>query len=87
MLAGQFPECLFVELITAVYKSGDKPDMSNYTGITVITMKAKLFARILWQRIASWAEEHAVKAKGQAGQRKHYRTTDNIFDLNSVIDR
>ena len=31
---------------------------------------AKLFAMILEQRIASWAEKHAVKAKGQAGFRK-----------------
>jgi len=35
---------------------------------------AKRFAMILEQRIASWAEEHAVKAKEQAGFRKDYRT-------------
>ena len=29
---------------------------------------------ILEQRIASWAEEHAVKAKGQAGFRKAFDT-------------
>ena len=46
MLAGHFPERLFVGLITAVYKSGDKSDMSNYRGITVGTRSviAKLFA-------------------------------------------
>ena len=39
------------------------------------------------QRIGSWAEEHAVKAKGQAGFRKDYRMTDNIFVLRSLIDK
>ena len=70
MLASHFPERLSVGLITAVYKSGDKFDIGNYIGITVGSVVAKLFAVILEQRMASWAEEHAVKAKGQAGFRK-----------------
>ena len=87
MLASHFPERLSVGLIAAVYKSGDKSDMSNYRGITVGSVIAKLFAMILEQRIASWAEEHAVKAKVQAGCRKDFRTTDNIFILRSLIDK
>ncbi len=39
------------------------------------------------QRIASWAEEHAVKAKGQAGFRKDFHMTDNIFILRSLISK
>ena len=87
MLASHFPERLSVGLITAVYKSGDKTDMSNYRGITVGSVIAKLFAMILEQRIATWAEEHAVKAKGQAGCQKDFRTTDNTFVLRSLIDK
>ena len=86
MLASHFPERLSVGLITAVYQSGDKFDMGNYRGITVGSVVAKLFAMILEQRIASWAEEHPVKAKGQAGFRKDFCTTDNIFILRSLID-
>ena len=67
--------------------SGDKSDMSNYRGIIVGSVIAKLFAMILEQRIASWAKEHAVKAKGQAGFRKDFRTTDNIFILRSLNDK
>ncbi len=87
MLASHFPERLSVGLITAVYKSGDKSDMGNYRGITVGCVVAKRFAMILEQRIASWAEEHAVKSKGQAGFKKDFRTTDNIFILRSLIDK
>ena len=87
MLASHFPERLSVGLITAMYNSGDKFDMGSYGGITVGSVVAKLFAMLLQQRIASWAEEHAVKAKGQAGFRKDFRTTDNIFILRSLIDK
>ena len=60
--------------------------MSNYRGITVGFVIAKLFAMILEQTIASWAEKQGVKAKGQAGFRKDFRTTNNIFILRSLID-
>ena len=45
--------------------------MSNYRGITVGPVFAKLFAMIIERRLASWAEEHGVKARGQAGFRKN----------------
>ena len=47
---------------------------------------AELFAIILQQRIAFWAEEHAVKAKRQAGFRKDFCTTNNIFIPRSLTD-
>ena len=87
MLSTQFPECLSVGVITAVFKAGDKQDMGNYRGITVGPVFAKLFAMIIECRLAAWAEEHGVKARGQAGFRKDHRTTDNVFVLRSLIDK
>ena len=58
-----------------------------YRGITTGSVIAKLFAMIYERRLASWAEGHAVKAKGQVGFRKDFRTTDNIFVLRSLIDK
>jgi len=69
MLASHFPERLSAKLITAVYKSGEKFDMGYYRGITVGSVVAKLFAMILEQRNASWAEEHAVKGAGRLQER------------------
>lgn len=87
MLVSHFPKQLSFGLITAVYKSGDKSDVSNYRGITVGSVIAKLFAMILDHRMAVWAEDEGIKAKGQAGFRKDFRTTDNIFVLKSLIDK
>ena len=78
---------LTIVQITAVFESGENCDMSNYRGITVGPVFAKLFAMIIERRLASWAEEHGIKARGQAGFRKNYRTTDNIFVLRSLIDK
>ena len=87
MLVSHFPKQLSIGLITAVYKSGNKSDMSNYRGIAVGSVIAKLFAMILDHRIAVWAEDEGIKAKGQAGFRKDFRVTDNIFVLKSLIDK
>ena len=38
-------------------------------------------------RIAVWAEGEGIKAKGQAGFRKDFHTTDHIFVLKSLIDK
>ena len=58
--------------------------MSSYRGITVGSVIAKLFAVILEQRIALWAEKQGVKAKGQAGFRKDFQTLDNLLILSSA---
>ena len=79
-MATHFPPRLSVGPATAVHNF-DKSDMSNYIGITVNSVLAELFTMILEQRIALRAEEHAVKAKGQAGFRKDFRRTANIFLL------
>ena len=50
-------------------------------------MIAKLFAMILDHGIAVWAKDEGIKAKGQAGFTKDFRTTDNIFVLKSLIDK
>ena len=54
MLANHFPKQLSVGLITAVYRSGEKGEMSKYRGITAGSVIAKLFAMILDHRIAVW---------------------------------
>ena len=72
MLTNHFPKQLSVGLITAVYKSGDKGDMSNYRGITVGSVIAKSFAMILDHRIAVWAEDEASKPKDKQVSEKTF---------------
>ena len=87
MLSTQFCECLSVGVTTAVFKAGDKQDMSNYRNITVEPVFAKLFAIAVECRLAAWAEEHVVQARGQAVFRWDQCTTDNVFVLRSCIDK
>ena len=42
---------------------------------------------ILDHKIAVWAEDEGIKAKGQAGFRTDFRTTDNTVVLKSLTDK
>jgi len=48
---------------------------------------AKMFAMILEAQLSSWAEERGLRAKGQAGFRKDFRTTDNLYILRTFIEQ
>ena len=86
MLQGEFPMALSVCLITAVFKKGNVDDMSKYRGITVTPALAKLFAMLLQNRIADYMESNNFRAQGQAGFRRDYRTIDNVFLIQQLLE-
>ena len=87
MLSQGVPESWCMGVIHPIFKSGDENNPSNYRGITVTAILAKLFAMILEDRMSTWAESKQLRAAGQAGFRRDYRTVDNLFVLNSIIEQ
>ncbi len=66
-------------MVHVLFKGGDASKFDNYRGITVGSILAKLFVMILEKRLSEWVEQHGLRAKGQAGFRKDYHTTDQLF--------
>ncbi len=85
-LAKGFPEALSTGVVHALFKGGDASKFDNYKGITVGPILAKLFAMIFDKRLNEWAKQHGLRAKGQAGFRKDYCTTDQLFILRTLIE-
>ncbi len=69
---------LFTGVTHALHKGGDALQFDNYRGIIVGHVLAKVFAMILEAQLSSWAEERGLRARGQAGFRKDFCTTDNL---------
>jgi hypothetical protein len=42
---------------------------------------------ILDKRLSEWAEQHALRAKGQVGFRKDYCIIDQLFILQTLIEQ
>jgi hypothetical protein len=76
-----FRETLSTGVVHALFKGGDASEFDNYKGITVGPILAKLFTMILDKRMSKWAEQHGLRAKGQARLCKDYPTIDQFFIL------
>lgn len=84
---GYIPESWTLGMIKPIYKNkGCSKDPSNYRPITLISCLGKLFTAILNNRIQKYADEYEVIDGCQAGFRKGYSTTDNIFILHQLIE-
>jgi hypothetical protein len=81
ILCEGYCESLSVGIIHALYKGGDYSQFDNYKGIIIGPVLANVFAMILESHISQWAETNDLRTKGQAGLKKDFRTTDNLFIL------
>ncbi len=63
-------------MVHALFKGGNASEFDNYRRTTVGPILVKMFAMILDKRLSEWVEQHGLRAKGQAGFRKDYRTID-----------
>jgi hypothetical protein len=86
-LAEGFPEAISIGVVHALFKGGDASEFDNYKGITVGPILAKLFIMIFDRRLSKWVEQHGLCAKGQAGFCKDYRTIDQLFILQTLIEQ
>ncbi len=87
LLQQGYSTSLSTGVIHALHKGGDALQFENYRGITVGPILTKVFAMILEARLSSWAEEKGLRARGQAGFRKDFRTTDNLYILRTFIEQ
>ena len=74
-------------MISPIYKNkGDKANPDNYRGLTILNCFGKLFTSVLNNRLNNYLESMNLLCEEQAGFRKHYGTTDHIFNLKCIID-
>lgn len=84
--SGYYPSNWKLGIIVPIFKNGDKIDPQNYRGITLLSCLAKLFSRILNNRLQRWAEENSVISNVQYGFKKCCRTVDALYVLKSIVD-
>ena len=74
-------------LIHPIFKAGDPDDPGSYRGITVVPILAKLYAMVLEARASAWAEHRKSRAKGQAGFKKDFSTTNQVFIVQTLMQQ
>ena len=76
-----------IGLIHPIFKAGDKDDPGNYRGIMVVVILSKLYAVVLEARATAWAEQSKSRVKGQAGFRKDFCATDQLFIIRTWLQQ
>lgn len=86
ILNGEFLEDSFSKsIIFPIHKKGDVNDVRNYRGISFMDCDVKLFLNVVNNRLTTWVEENNILNEFQAGFRKGYSTSDNIYNLTSIV--
>ena len=71
--------------ISVIYKSGDAQLPNNYRPIAIIPLLYKLFARLLYNRLAPTLDSH--QTPDQAGFRHNYSTDDHLFTAAMIHEK
>lgn len=70
-------------VIHPLRKKGDKSDLDNYRGISLLPVSYKIFARALLNRVDEKLDQHI--GEYQAGFRKSRSCPEQIHNLKSII--
>ena len=84
--SGYFPQSWSEGFIVPLLKKGNKEDVSNYRGITIMSNLGKLFTNVLNARLVDFCEENDIISDSQFGFRKGRSTIDAIFILKGIVD-
>ena len=85
--SGEYPRSWGEGIITPIFKKGDVNDVSNYRGITLINVLAKVYSQLLLNRLTYWTEMYDKITKSQFGFQKRKSIIDCIFILQSVVSK
>ena len=82
---GNFPEEWAKAIIVPIHKKGAMNDVSNYRGISLLSIVSKVFMTILTQRLTLYVEDKELLNLEQAGFRRGFSTIDHIYTLYQII--
>ena len=85
--SGIYPESWAKAIIFPLHKKGNPRCVDNYRGISLINITSKLYSSVINKRLYVFSERNECIPEAQAGFRKGYSTVDNIFTLQSLVEK
>ena len=77
--SGKFPQEWSIGIIVVLCKGGDKADLNNYRGISLLSIFGKFFLGVLLERLNNIISQFQILEQNQIGFRKGYQTSDHIL--------
>ena len=86
MKSGTFPDVLKVGKITPIFKKGNQEEFGNYRPVSTLPIFGKLFEKVIYSRIYSYAQSQGIINKNQFGFRKSHSTNHAVNYSVKIID-
>ena len=77
---GTMPTQLKRAKVVPLYKSGDSSDVSNYRPISLLSVFSKIYEKVSYHQLYSYAEKH-IFTTHQFGFRKRHQTVHSIINF------
>ena len=77
---GIFPDDWKCAKVTPPFKQGERDDLNNYPPISVISVIAKVFERIVYDQLYAYLEERNIICKDQSGFRAIHSTVTALLE-------
>ena len=84
---GQFPEKWTKGMRCTMHKKSSVTDPENYRGIWLLPTLCKMLTKTLNERLGIYPDKTGLRCKEQAAYHKNYSTIDQIFVLQSVVQK
>ena len=74
-----FPEDWKISKVIPLFKQGDRSDLNNYCLISIISVMAKVFKRVVYDQIFAFLNENKLLSAHQSGFRCLHSTVTALF--------
>ena len=58
-------DCIKVELVVPLFKKGERNNITDYRGVCLLTMRSRILAKVLSNRLRDWTEKIGVLEEDQ----------------------
>lgn len=82
----KMPDRWRLGVISPIYKKGDKHNVNNYRGVTLLDVTYKIYATILNEKLKNEIDAKNILPDTQAGFRKKRGAMDNVYILKQAIE-
>ena len=86
MADGVFPDVLKIGRVTPIYKKGNPEDIGNYRPVSTLPIFGKIFEKVIYNRIFSFATSQNILYHNQFGFRKSHSTSHAVNYSISIIE-
>ena len=85
--SGCYPNDWSFNILSTIYKGGQKDDLDNYRGISVGSCFGKMFGLLLTNRLRNTIAKFGLIGPNQIGFLEENRTSDHVFVVNTLVNK